>query len=65
MQAEWLFLLTDVPSLFTSNPNTDPHAQPIYEVPDLSKLHVSGTWRCISSVCRHCLCAGSAWCRVV
>ncbi|KAI3428197.1 hypothetical protein D9Q98_006577 [Chlorella vulgaris] len=40
VQAEWLFLLTDVPSLFTSNPNTDPHAQPIYEVPDLSKLHV-------------------------
>lgn len=41
VQAEWLFLLTDVPNLFTANPSTDPEAQPIYEVPDLSKLHVS------------------------
>ena len=45
VQAEWLFLLTDVPNLFTANPNTDPTAQPIYEVHDLSKLHVSGTGR--------------------
>lgn len=41
VQAEWLFLLTDVPNLFTANPNTDPDAQPIYEVADLSKLNVS------------------------
>lgn len=41
MQADWLFLLTDVPNLFTANPNTDPTAEPIYEVADLSKLHVS------------------------
>lgn len=41
VQADWLFLLTDVPNLFTANPNTDPTAQPIYEVADLSKLHVS------------------------
>lgn len=38
--ANWLFLLTDVPNLFTANPNTDPSAEPIFEVPDLSKLHV-------------------------
>jgi glutamate 5-kinase len=42
VQADWLFLLTDVPNLFTANPNTDPSAEAIYEVPDLSKLHVSG-----------------------
>lgn len=41
VQADWLFLLTDVPNLFTANPNTDPDAQPIYEVADLSKLNVS------------------------
>ena len=41
VQADWLFLLTDVPNLFTANPNVDPNAQPIYEVADLSKLHVS------------------------
>lgn len=40
VQADWLFLLTDVPNLFTANPNKDPTAQPIYEVADLSKLHV-------------------------
>lgn len=44
VQADWLFLLTDVPNLFTANPNTDPDAQPIYEVADLSKLHVSCCW---------------------
>lgn len=43
VQADWLFLLTDVPNLFTANPNTDPTAQPIYEVADLSKLHVSAS----------------------
>ena len=41
VQADWLFLLTDVPNLYTANPATDPTAQPIYEVPDLGKLHVS------------------------
>lgn len=38
--ADWLFLLTDVPNLFTANPNTNPDAQPIYDVADLSRLHV-------------------------
>ena len=41
VQADWLFLLTDVPNLYTANPATDPTALPIYEVPDLGKLHVS------------------------
>ncbi|KAL4443699.1 hypothetical protein ABPG75_011436 [Micractinium tetrahymenae] len=45
VQADWLFLLTDVPNLFTANPNTDPTAQPIYEVADLSKLHVDTSTR--------------------
>ncbi len=48
VQADWLFLLTDVPNLFTANPNTDPTAQPIYEVADLSKLHVSSRCQALS-----------------
>jgi hypothetical protein len=40
VQADWLFLLTDVPNLFTANPNTNPDAQPIYEVHDLGRLQV-------------------------
>ena len=38
--ADWLVLLTDVDALYTANPATDPAAQPIYEVADLSQLHV-------------------------
>ena len=45
MQAEWLFLLTDVPNLFTANPSTNPDAEPIWEVHDLSKLHVRTRYR--------------------
>ena len=51
VQADWLFLLTDVPNLFTANPNVDPDAQPIYEVFDLSKLNVSDA--CCCSCHRH------------
>jgi glutamate 5-kinase len=32
VQANWLFLMTDVDYLYTSNPKTDPKAKPIYEV---------------------------------
>jgi len=39
VRADWLFLMTDVDSLYTSNPKHDPNAQPIYEVHDMSKLH--------------------------
>jgi glutamate 5-kinase len=35
-----LFLLTDVDSLYTANPRTDPDAKPIREVPDLDMLRV-------------------------
>lgn len=38
VQADWLFLLTDVDSLFTSNPKSNPDATPIYEVEDISRL---------------------------
>jgi len=38
--ADWLFLMTDVNALYTSNPNSDPNAQPIHSVPSLSKLAV-------------------------
>ena len=45
IQADWLFLLTDVPNLYTANPSVDPSAQPIYEVPDISRLPVDTTTR--------------------
>eukprot|EP00798_Chlamydomonas_sp_ICE-L_P013420 gene13420-19275_t len=38
VQADWLFLMTDVDCLYTANPHNNPDAQPIYEVPDISKL---------------------------
>jgi hypothetical protein len=41
VRADWLFLLTDVPSLFTANPSTDPSAQPIHEVHDIAALQAS------------------------
>jgi len=40
VQADWLFLLTDVDCLYTANPKDDPDAQPIYEVHDMTTLHV-------------------------
>ena len=49
VQADWLFLLTDVASLYTANPSTDPTAQPIYEVPDVGALQV----RCQSCLSQH------------
>jgi len=38
--AEWLFLLTDVDALYTSNPSVDPNATPIRNVPNLWNLEV-------------------------
>ncbi|KAG2450762.1 hypothetical protein HYH02_004599 [Chlamydomonas schloesseri] len=38
VQADWLFLLTDVDCLYTANPKDDPNATPIYEVEDISRL---------------------------
>jgi len=40
VQADWLYLLTDVPALYTSNPSTDPSARPIREVHDMGGLDV-------------------------
>lgn len=40
VQADWLFLLTDVAHLYTANPNIDPTAQPIFEVFDIGDLQV-------------------------
>jgi glutamate 5-kinase len=39
--AHWLFLLTDVDCLYTSNPRTDPLAKPIHIVDDLDQLEVN------------------------
>lgn len=40
VHADWLFLLTDVDALYTSNPSIDPDAQPIREVHDIAQLQV-------------------------
>jgi len=40
VHADWVFLLTDVDALYTSNPNIDPNARPIHVVPDLWGLQV-------------------------
>lgn len=40
VQADWLFLLTDVDCLYTANPHTDPNAEPIHEVHDMRELQV-------------------------
>lgn len=40
VRADWLFLLTDVPCLYTANPSTDPSAEPIHEVRDIAALQV-------------------------
>ena len=41
VKADWLFLLTDVDHLYTDNPNTNPNAKPILEVPDMGTLQVA------------------------
>ncbi|KXZ50921.1 hypothetical protein GPECTOR_14g168 [Gonium pectorale] len=38
VQADWLFLLTDVDCLYTANPKDNPTATPIYEVEDITNL---------------------------
>lgn len=38
MQADYLFLLTDVDCLYTTNPKDNPDAQPIWEVENFDKL---------------------------
>lgn len=48
IRADWLVLLTDVDALYTANPATDPAAQPIYEVTDLSQLHVRVPASCMN-----------------
>lgn len=39
--AQWLFLLTDVDQLYTSNPRVDPEAKPIDVVPNIESLQVN------------------------
>jgi len=46
VEADWLFLMTDVDALYTANPRTNPNAKPIRIVEDIeslaSKIDVSG-----------------------
>jgi len=43
VDAQWLFLLTDVDALYTANPRTNPDARPIRVVEDLNELRGIGT----------------------
>ncbi len=38
VEADWLFILTDVAQLYSADPNADPEAKPIYVVKDLQQL---------------------------
>lgn len=38
LNADWLFMLTDVDGLYTDNPNTNPDAKRIEEIDDISKV---------------------------
>ena len=42
VNADYLFLMTDVDCLYTNNPRTDPDAKPIEVVEDISSLTVDG-----------------------
>jgi glutamate 5-kinase len=43
VSADWLFLLTDVDQLCSSNPRIDPKATPIANVPDVEKLDMGNS----------------------
>ena len=42
IHADHLFLMTDVDCLYDKNPRTNPDAQPIEVVPDISQIHADG-----------------------
>lgn len=42
VEADWLFLATDVNFLYSANPKMDPNAKPIYVVKDVSSLQIGG-----------------------
>lgn len=42
LEADWLFLLTDVDYVYTANPSEDPTAEPIREVRSLDELQQKG-----------------------
>jgi len=48
VEAQWLFLLTDVDALYTADPNKDPSARPIHVVQRIDDLKVNigkpGSW---------------------
>ena len=42
IHADHLFLMTDVDCLYDKNPRTNPDAQPIEVVPDISQIQADG-----------------------
>jgi len=43
VNANWLFLMTDVDHLYTANPKTNPDAEPIYEVHNMGDIDADTT----------------------
>ena len=64
VRADWLFLLTDVPCLYTANPSTDPSAQPIHEVHDIAALQARSPDPLTSAVPSDCMPSAAAVVRV-
>ena len=44
VHADYLFLLTDVEALYTSNPRKDPHAKAIDIVESVTEIRKTGMW---------------------
>ena len=55
VNADYLFLMTDVHCLYTNNPRTHPDAQPIEIVEDISTLEVDGIYTFLCSRLQACL----------
>jgi len=45
VHADYLFLLTDVDGLYTTNPRKDPTAKPIQVVSSIAAIRTQGTFR--------------------
>lgn len=53
IHADYLFLLTDVDSLYTSNPRKDPNAKAIDVVSSVSAIRSQGIYHIYESIARY------------
>jgi glutamate 5-kinase len=44
VNADFLFLMTDVDALYSDNPRTNPDAKPVRIVEDISEIRQQGEW---------------------